>query len=305
MKILISNNHLDFLGGSETFTYTLAVEMQRKGHEVEILTPKPGIVSERLRKENDMNINDISPEYDLCLLNHNSTIDWVLKNMISQDLSKVIQTCHGFLPPLEQPHPSLPNIKYVTISGEVRDHLKLKNLESTIINNGIDLERFNPGTSTNEKFTTICSLSQSDHFNDLLLKVSKYFGVKMIYNNKYKNPVWDIENQIKDSQLVFGLGRSAYEGLAMGKCVFVGDARDYMGGRMDGIINEDTIKNFIYNNCSGRNKNLKPTYESIIQEIKSNFIEADPINSRKIAEEYFDIKKQTQKYLNLINENNI
>lgn len=300
MKILISNNHLDFLGGSETFTYTLAIEMQRKGHEVEILTLKPGIVSEKLREEFNMEVNNISPEYDLCLLNHNSTVDWVLKNMVSQDHNNIIQTCHGFIPPLEQPHPSLPNIKYVAISGEVRDHLKSKNLESTIINNGIDLERFNLDDNVNEKFTTICSLSQSDSFNNLLLKVSKYFGVKLICNNKYKNPVWDIETQIKDSQLVFGLGRSAYEGLAMGKCVFVGDARDYMGGRMDGIINEDTIKNFVYNNCSGRNRNQKPTYENIIQEIKSNFIEADPINSRKIAEEYFDVKKQTQKYLNLI-----
>lgn len=299
MNILISNNHLDFLGGSETFTYTLAVEMQRKGHEVTILTPKPGIVSERLRIENGININDISPEYDLCLLNHNSTIDWVLKNMITQDHSKIIQTCHGYIPPLEQPHPSLPNIKYVAISGEVRDHLQSKNLKSTIINNGIDLERFN-SPSQNEKFTTICSLSQSDYFNSILSKVAKYFGVKIIYNNKYKNPIWDIENQIKDSQLVFGLGRSAYEGLAMGKCVFVGDARDYMGGRMDGIINENTIKNFVYNNCSGRNKNLEPTYENIIQEIKFNFLEAEPINSRKIAEDYFDIKKQSQKYLNLI-----
>lgn len=299
MKILISNNHLDFLGGSETFTYTLAVEMQRKGHEVDILTPKPGIVSERLREENNMNINNISPEYDLCLLNHNSTVDWVIKNMVSQDLNKVIQTCHGFIPPLEQPHPSLPNIKYVAISGEVRDHLSSKNLTSSIINNGIDLERFKPQL-TDEKFTKICSLSQSEYFNDMLSKVADYFGVEIIYNNKYKNPIWDIENQILDSQLVFGLGRSAYEGLAMGKCVFAGDARNYMGGRMDGIINESTIKDFVYNNCSGRNRNLEPTYDSIIQEIKSNFLEADPINSRKIAEEYFDIKKQSQKYLKLI-----
>jgi glycosyltransferase involved in cell wall biosynthesis len=300
MKILISNNHLDFLGGSETFTYTLAVEMKRKGHEVDILTPKPGIVSERLREENNMNINSISPEYDLCLLNHNTTIDWVLKNMKTQDLGKVVQTCHGFIPPLEQPHHSLPNIKYVAVSGEVRDHLFTKNLTSSVINNGIDLERFSLDTNSGEEFTKICSLSQSEHFNNILSQVAEYFGVEITYNDKYKNPVWDIENQIRGSQLVFGLGRSAYEGLAMGKCVFAGDARGYMGGRMDGIINENNIEDFVYNNCSGRNRNINPTVENIINEIKNNFIEAEPINSRKIAEEYFDIKKQTQKYLDLI-----
>jgi len=300
MKILISNNHLDFLGGSETFTYTLAVEMKRRGHEVHILTPKPGIVSEKLRTEYEIRVNTIAPSYDLCLLNHNSTVDWVLKNMPEQDLSRVVQTCHGILPPLEQPHYSLPEIKYVGISTEVQNHLHAKGIESTVINNGIDLERFKPHSSSNREFTQICSLSQSEYFNNILVKVADYFGVDLILNNKYKNPVWDIENQIQDSQLVFGLGRSAYEGLAMDKVVFVADAREYMGGRMDGIINSNNIEDFVQNNCSGRYSNLEPTYESIINEVKLNFLEADTIDSRVIAEKYFDIKKQAQKYLDLL-----
>lgn len=299
MKILVSNHAMDSLGGSETFAYTLAVEMKRKGHEVHVLTPKPGIVSERLRTEYEININNIDPEYDLCLLSHNTTIDWVIKNMVTQDRSKIIQTCHGYIPPLEQPHPGALDINYAAISEEVKNHLQANNLKSNIIRNGIDLERFN--TDGNDKnFTKIYSLSQSDHFNQILTKVANYFGVKISYNNKCTNPIWAIEDEMRDSQLVFGLGRSAYEGLAMGKCVFVADARSYMGGKMDGIINEDNITNFICNNCSGRNQNMQPTYENIINEIKNNFLEVDSIDSRKIAEEHFDIKKQSQKYLDII-----
>lgn len=305
MKLLISNNHLDFLGGSETFTFTLAVEMKRRGFQVDVLTPKPGFVSERLRKEYGIGVNDIEQEYDLCLLNHNSTVDWVINNMVSQNLTRVVQTCHGFLPPLEQPHPGRPPIKYVGISEEVRDHLRNKGIDSTVIRNGIDLERFTADESESKEFKKICSLSQSDYFNNLLSKVAKYFGVKISFNDKYVNPVWDIEKQIQDSQLVFGLGRSAYEGLAMGKCVFAADARNYMGGRMDGIINESNVLDFAYNNCSGRRMNIEPTVETIIQEIKVKFLEADPIDSRKIAEKYFDIKKQAQKYLNLLDESTI
>jgi len=299
MKILISNHWMDSVGGSETFTYTLAVEMKRKGHEVHILTPTPGIVSERLRTEHGININRIDHEYDLCLLNHNTTVDWVIKNMIKQDRSKIVQTCHGYIPSLEQPHPEAPDTQYVAISEEVKDYLETKNLQANLIRNGIDLDRFTP-TPNNEGFTKIYSLSQSDHFNQLLTKVAKYFGVGISYNNKSTNPIWDIEDEMRDSSMVFGLGRSAYEGLAMGKCVFAADARSYMGGRMDGIITESNIDTFAYNNCSGRSQNITPTYESIINEIKNNFLEADPINSRKIAEEYFDIKKQSQKYLDLV-----
>lgn len=293
MDILVSNHHLGSLGGSETFTYTLALELKRLGHNITILTLFPGMVSEKLRVEHSMVVNEILPQYDLCLLNHNSTVNWVLENLKDQPPSKIIQTCHGYIPPLEQPQGSK-DIKYVSISKEVKHHLKQKGLNSKVIYNGIDLERFTPQGS-NLEFNKIYSLSQSDYFNKILVEVAQHFNLELAYNNKHKNPIWDIENQIKDSQLIFGLGRSAYEGLAMGKTVFAADARNYMGGKMDGIINQDNIKMYLNNNCSGRYSNITPTVETIIKEIENNFTLNN--SSREIAEEYFDIKKQTLKYL--------
>lgn len=297
MNILISNHHLNGLGGSETFTYTLALELKKLGHEVTILTPSPGIVSERLRIEHSIPVNKILPQYDLCLLNHNTTVNWVLENLKDQPHSKIIQTCHGYIPQIEQPQGNK-NIKYVSISKEVQLHLKQKGLDSKIIHNGIDLERFTP-QGPNLEFNKIYSLSQSDYFNKMLVEVAQHFNVGLAYNNKHKNPIWDIENQIKDSQLIFGLGRSAYEGLAMGKTVFSADARNYMGGKMDGIINQDNIEMYLNNNCSGRYRNITPTIENIIKEIDINFTLNN--SSREIAEKYFDIKKQTQKYLQYAN----
>jgi glycosyltransferase involved in cell wall biosynthesis len=293
MDILVSNHHLGSLGGSETFTYTLALELKRLGHNVTVLTPSPGLVSEKLRVEHGMVVNEISPQYDLCLLNHNNTVNWVLENLKEQPHSKIIQTCHGYIPPLEQPQGSK-DIKYVSISKEVQNHLKQKGLNSEVIHNGIDLERFKP-QGDNSKFNKIYSLSQSDYFNKMLVEVAQHFNVELAYNNKHKNPIWEIEDKIKDSQLIFGLGRSAYEGLAMGKTVFAADARNYMGGKMDGIINQNNIEKYLGNNCSGRCMNITPTVETLIKEIENNFTLDN--SSRSIAEEYFDIKKQTQKYL--------
>lgn len=297
MDILLSNNHLNNLGGSETFTYTLAIELHKLGHNITILTPTPGFVSEKLRLNYGMVVNDIKPQYDLCLLNHNSTVNWVLNNLKNQNRSKIIQTCHGYIPPLEQPHGNK-DINYVAISKEVQSYLLQKGFKSKIIHNGIDLERFYPQES-NTDFKKIYSLSQSEYFNGLLKEVAQYFNVELDYNNKFKNPIWDIENQIKSSQLVFGLGRSAYEGLAMGKNVFIADARNYMGGKMDGIINLNNIDKYLSNNCSGRYKNKIPTIQNIINEIESNFDYQN--SSRKIAEQYFDIKKQAKIYLQYAN----
>lgn len=295
MRILVSNNHLNTLGGSETFTYTLAVELKRLGHTVDILTAQPGYVSEKLAKEEGLEVNKIKPTYDLCLLNHNTTVKWVLENLTSQPKEKIVQTCHGTIPQLEQPYGD-PEIKYVGISQEVLDHLKTRGIRNaTLIHNGIDLTRF--AATEDVPFERIFSLSQSDYFNNnILTNVAKELGVELVCNNKHTNPIWEMEDQIRNSQLVFGLGRSAYEGLAMGKAVFVADARNYMGGKMDGIITKDTLPKYLYNNCSGRATNTVPTVGTILKEIENNITNVD---SRALAEEYFDIRKQAQKYLNL------
>lgn len=297
MRILVSNNHLHAIGGSETATYTLAAELYRLGHEVDILTKAEGIVSDKLTKEFDMKVNEVSGTYDLCLLNHNSTVRWVLENLKDQDRSKIIQTCHGVVPGLESPHGSK-DIKYVGISAETFQMIKAKGLDPIgIVHNGIDLDRFYDAGKF-DSVSSILSLSHSRPFNVTLQYIANRLGVKLVCRNKFANPIWEIENVIAESQLVFGLGRSAFESLAMGKSVFVGDGRNYMGGKMDGIISEDNIESYLTCNCSGRYSNIIPTAEIIMREIDKNLVIEN--NSREIAEEFFDIKKQVQKYLKFV-----
>jgi len=48
MKILLTNHDLSYYAGTETFVYTLAVELQRTGHEVVCFSPRLGAVAQRL-----------------------------------------------------------------------------------------------------------------------------------------------------------------------------------------------------------------------------------------------------------------
>src|SRR4026207_1468257 len=48
MKILLTNHDLSYYAGTETFVYTLAVELQRTGPERVRLSPRLGAVAQRL-----------------------------------------------------------------------------------------------------------------------------------------------------------------------------------------------------------------------------------------------------------------
>ena len=157
MKILLTNNHLDSIGGTQTYTYALAKQLITLAHDVQYFTLQKGIISDKL--EQDLGLKEKNRKsYDLILANHNSTIEKVWK------LGPVFQTCHGIFPFLEQP--SIFADFYISISQEVQDYLAKKNLCSAIIPNGIDCDIFYPSTSINKELRTVLSLCQSKEANE-------------------------------------------------------------------------------------------------------------------------------------------
>ena len=67
MKILLTNNHLSQLGGTETWVYTMAQELKRRGYQG---VYKRKDISELLK---DL-IDDEPKGYDLALINHNTCL---------------------------------------------------------------------------------------------------------------------------------------------------------------------------------------------------------------------------------------
>jgi hypothetical protein len=51
MKLLIANNHLEYLAGSELHTVNLCRGFLRAGHHVVVFTIKPGMMADTLREE--------------------------------------------------------------------------------------------------------------------------------------------------------------------------------------------------------------------------------------------------------------
>lgn len=295
MKILVANHHMKQFGGSEVFTYTLIGELVRTGHEVDLFTMHPGMVSDKV-KENFSVDEGLRSYYDLILASHNTTVRYI-SNILNYGL--LIQTCHGIYPALEQAT-SLAD-KYVSISKEVYDYLNKCGYESYIIWNGIDCERFKSINPIKRKLKNILSLAQSDKANEKLTEACKILGINLTIRNKFNNPIWNIEDEINKADLVVSLGRGAYEAMACGRAVLVYDSRNYSKSYADGMITPYNIAKVMENNCSGRSFRLSPSVDELVIEIKKYHSEYGH-NLRTFALFNLNIKYQVKKYLNIYNE---
>lgn len=294
MRVLVGNNALANPGGSETYTYSLVEALLRKGHEVECITPRVGIVARQLIQLGvPVHTAPIFGAFDLLLLSHRTSIAmaWHVKGYR-------VQTCHGVHVPLEQPVNGM-NC-YVAISEEVQDHLQKKGYTSVLIRNGVDCKRFSPKGKPNPILRRVLSLSHSDEVNRLLQMICPEVGIEIKVLNKMHNPIWKIEDLINEADLVISLGRGCYEAMACGRNVLVYDKRDYtqhpaMG---DGLVTIDNITDFLKCNCSGRYSKKQFMRTTFFNEF-SKYDAKHGEKLREFALEHLNIDKQVDKYLSL------
>lgn len=331
MNILIGQNHLYSVGGTETFTYALIEELKKRKDvkEICVIVPHPnrlGVMSDKIKSDFGIQVNKIPKNYlksgdkkvfdyedkqfDLCIISHNTTIESLIRSNLNYNKDNVYQVCHGTIPDLEQPFVSEQNelgefvwdyhsIKYIAISEEIKEYLESEyQLDSQVIHNGIDCEKFKSDTIS-EIPSSVLSLSQNDKFNVLLNEVCDEMDLDLVCLNKHTNPDLNVEKTMKKSDIIISLGRGAYEGMSCSKFVIIADDRGYQTGLADGAINKENIDKFLKYNCSGRASKILPTKDFIEEQILKYNIQ-DCKDNREYALKNFNIKLQTDKYLKLI-----
>ena len=290
MKILLGTHYLAKTGGTENYTYALAMELKRLGHDVEYFANVRGKTSSLLEEKG---VHFMSGErYDLILANHTTVVEKLWP------YGFIIQTCHGTLPELEQPSPYAD--AYVAVSPEVRQHLQSLGYEATVIPNGIDCRRFFPKRPVSQKLSSVLSLCHSDIANDFIERCCQRAGLKLIQCNKFKENVWEIEEVINECDLVIGLGRSAYDALACGRCVLVYDFREhYMNEFLgEGMLTPQNIEKAMSCNCTGKASRLKYDDEAFIAEMHKYSPELAAWG-REYALKNLNIEKATGQYLDV------
>ena len=290
-NILVANNQLDKFGGSETFTFAIIEELKRRNFNVEYFTFKKGKTSNYIEK---LGVPFSSKKkYDLILANHNTCVQHLHKKGI------IIQTCHGIYPDLEQP--SIFADSYVSITEEVKKHLEKNGFKSTTILNGINFRRYNIKNPISKKIKTILSLTQSETANLKIKEVCRTLNLEYLELNKNNKSSWHVENFINKADLVFAIGRSAYEAMACGRPVIIYDERHYFEAAGDGYLTLENFDNFVLNNCSGRTLKLKFSYKDLINEIKK-YKESDSILLRQKADKVLNIQNKVDDYLHIASQ---
>ena len=293
LKIILANNTLSLLAGSETWTYTLAVALKNLGHKVYAFSPKLGIISEELAKENILSFNQISTsgvrpftfvleenqdhDYDVIIANHNHIVEYLRKQFPK---TPIISTIHGVIHFFEDQktiapeHPALESgvNQFVAVSEEVQQLLQEKyNIDSVVIRNFIDMARFKTKRkiSKTPKQILINTNYQSNHDPEveMIRTVAKHYGARLTAIGEGFSQTFDTLKAIEDADVVVGMGRSVLEGVAGGRLGIV-HGRWGTGG----IINEKNIDELRKFNFSGRNSDGKlMTAEELIAEIDANY----------------------------------
>lgn len=299
MKILMVNHTLKHYAGSETFTYTLARELTRLGHEVTCFSPRLGQLADRLGEADIPVIDSLAslPD-DIDIIHAHHRHESLLAFVRFPD-KPMILVCHGVLPRQEQPFRSRLNIHhYVAVSEEVRAHLfrrhRIDPKEVSVIRNGIDLERFGSREpiAPRPRRALVVSNYMPDPVRALIDRVCGRLDITVAHVGKAAS-IWAVEEEINRADLVFALGRSALEALACKRAVVV---LDYNGG--DGLVTPDNFHLLRLRNFSGRTFRLRYTEENLQAEIERY----DPSTAEPIYEMVrrdHDVRRTAQQFLTL------
>ncbi len=285
----MTNHFLYRPGGSEQWTYTVAGELMRRGHSVEIMARVPGLFAERFQCPV---VTAATDRYDLALVNHNSCLDEAAAHS-----DRVIMTCHGVIPDLEQPAAGAQ--RYVAVSDEVRDHMRSAGFDATVIRNPIDCELFSPKRPIRPTLRRVLSLCQGEEATAAAEAACKSLDVEFLAIRGAR--VYGIAELLQEVDLVVGLGRTAMEAMACGRNVLVMDSREYSTPLMDGIVDSDRIAVFMRSNFSGRAMRIVPTPEGVREELLRYSPELGAVG-REFALAELELSQQVDKYLELADE---
>lgn len=324
LKILLGNNTLSLLAGSETWTYTLALQLKALGHKVQCFTPELGIISDLLKEKGIPSFDQISTsgvkpfsfvfeeqpdhEYDVIIANH-----WGVVQYLREQFPKtpIISTIHGIIHLTDNKdwapeHPALESgvNQFVAVSEEVQDLLKNEyGLDSVIIRNFFDTKKFKATRKVSEGKPKVFLINTNYNIKDdpeisIIREVAKHYDAKMIATGENFIKSIDMTTPINDADVVVGMGRSVLEGVTMGRLGLV-HGRWGTGG----VISKDNIESIRSFNFSGRNSDSTlATPEEIIEQIDKYYTPENLSWGEKYIKKEHNVLFAADAYLNLARE---
>jgi hypothetical protein len=231
MKVLITLARF-MLGGSETYSVTVAEHLERLGHTVTVHAPEASAEGRELATSRGvtLSVGDIQAlgEFDAVM-----TQDAASAYTLACHRPELRQVCaiHG-LAAFEQPASGLdPTPPVVVFNDRVARHAAALASRPEVVRmrQPIDIERFRPRGQIRQSARRVLMLSnRPDPARVRVLEeVCRDLGLELAQIGLSSHPKIEPQGAIADADIVVGYGRSILEGMAMGRAAYVWD---YGGG---------------------------------------------------------------------------
>lgn len=289
-SIVLAQDKFEFIGGTTTLLVDLSVSLVKQGYKVYYWSTDFGkhSITEEWFKAHNVEMY-LGQPIDLAITCQQTGTMFFLNKC------KVLQLLNSKFTSLEYP---VPGALHISISHEIGEFVKQKFGEETqVILNGIDLDRYKPNGELN-KVPRVFSICQGD--DNLLKQACIELGYK--FNSVPKNVgnrIWNVEDYIKDSDIVVGIGRSAMVGMACGKCVISWDNRNLNPNTGCGYIEPSKFFDYAVTNFTGRGFEPIDTVDKLKNEL-TKYNTEDGMSLRKIAEQHLNADINARIYMSIL-----
>jgi hypothetical protein len=274
MKILMTSMDMAELGGTQTWTATMAKEIASLGHDIFFRTARTGkFYFDILSRYGTAVLNDLKG-YDLILCNHQR----MFPHLKDRGNIPLLVTSHG---PEHRMEKMFKGADYYFCVSEEIQKLYPK-VKPTLARQPIDLGKFLKGNGSGK----VLVMPKSAEAVATASAACEEAGLDYDVVHYKLNPKEDMWNAMPNYRVVITAGRGAVEAMACGCQVLI-----YQGNnRCDGWATSGNVSALSRTNYSGRSFDFKPSLKESLSNIPNE-------NMRPWVEENHDAKGIAKKYL--------
>lgn len=238
MRILFTNRALEGRGGSESYLETVVSEVGRLGHEVIVFSPRCGAVAERLRDSGVTvvdRVSEIPRDIDVIHGQHLDAVGAVRERFTDTPL---VFVTHSWFLRIEEPVLELGASRYVALNEITRRQLTVRAgvapaavvrltqpVSLPLADNGRDPIAAAPTVALASSRSLRTRIDQIEH-----ACARRGIALRVVGPAGRESP--DPRIEMLSSDIVFAVGRTALEAMALARAVFVLDESS-IGGWVD------------------------------------------------------------------------
>lgn len=225
MRILLSFENLVAFGGTETYTLTVAMELDRLGHDVTIYSPQHGAMAEFARNQGVRVIGrpELPGSCDVVISSDAATCHELTGRYRDAVRIFVAHSTDNALQAPPQLHDRCQTI--VVLNDRVRRAVEARAWHAPLVRlrQPIDLYRFHdygPGRST-ARTALVLSNNLNGQRATLIEDACRANGLNLTWVGAITHQIPSPELAIARADLVIGLGRSVLEAMSTGRAAYV------------------------------------------------------------------------------------